>query len=289
MADQGRRMVLLGPAAFACLGAGASPTGFASSLHNLEQRIGGRIGVAALNTATGRYLAWRAHERFAMASTFKWLLAACILDLAQRRQLNVDDSIAYGAAALLPHSPVTAAHIRQGRLSIATLAKAAVEQSDNCAANLLLERCGGPAGVTRFLRKVGDVTTRLDRWELALNSNLPGDERDTTTPSAMIATMQTILVSETLGNDQRRLLISWMIRCKTGQSRLRAGLPGRWLAGDKTGTGENGAVNDVAITWPEAARPPILIASYMSGSTAPLDVVEASHARLGELVAAASV
>jgi len=62
---------------------------------------------------------------------------------------------------------------------------AAIEHSDNTAANLLLRTVGGPAAVTAYLRALGDPVTRLDRNEPALNEAKPGDVRDTTTPSAL--------------------------------------------------------------------------------------------------------
>jgi beta-lactamase class A len=120
--------------------------------------------------------------------------------------------------------------------------------------------------------------------ELSLNSNIPGDPRDTTTPNAMIATMQSLLVGNALSAASRGLLLTWMRECETGLHRLRAGLPPTWTAGDKTGTGANAAVNDNAIVWPPG-RAPILIAAYLSGSHASADELDAAHARIGALVA----
>jgi beta-lactamase class A len=161
-----------------------------------------------------------------------------------------------------------------------------VEVSDNTAANALLKLVGGPAGLTNYLRGLGDPTTRLDRIELALNSNLPGDPRDTTTPNAMAATMGKILVGDALSPAARARLTGWMKNCRTGLSRLRAGLPPDWVVGDKTGTGENGAVVDDAVASPPK-RAPILIASYLSGSQGSIEALEAAHAMIGGIVAAA--
>jgi beta-lactamase class A len=144
---------------------------------------------------------------------------------------------------------------------------------------------GGPPGFTEFLRQCGDTVTRLDRKEPELNTNLPGDERDTTTPRAMAHTMQTILLGDdVLSAASRERLIGWMKQATTGLARLRAGLPEDWIAGDKTGTGANGAANDVAIAWPPG-RKPILIASYLSASGASSDALNAAHARIGAAIA----
>ncbi len=227
-----------------------------------------------------------------MASSFKWILAACILSAIDAGRIRATQPIRYAAADLLPLSPVTRAHLGAGSpgagsLSVAQLAQAVVEVSDNAAANLLLGLCGGPAGLTRFLRASGDPVTRLDRTEPALNSNLPGDPRDTTTPRAMLATMRRILLGDVLEAGSRDMLRGWLRDCATGKDRLRSGLPQDWSVGDKTGTGQNGAIVDLAWAWPPAPRAPILIACCMSGSDAPLERLEAAQADIAGLAAAA--
>jgi beta-lactamase class A len=180
---------------------------------------------------------------------------------------------------------VTQSHVGEGSLPLADLCSAAIEVSDNTAANLLLRLVGGPTGLTRFLRRQGDRITRLDRTEPSLNTNLPGDVRDTTTPNAMVRTMAHLLVEDGLPPQGRQRLVGWMRDCQTGRQRLRAGVPADWQAGDKTGTGSHGAVNDCAIFWPPG-RPPFVVAAYLSGSVAEPAMLDAAHARLGHLVAA---
>ena len=160
---------------------------------------------------------------------------------------------------------------------------AIVEVGDNTAANLLLALMGGPAGATNYLRALGDLVTRLDRNEPGLNTNLPDDPRDTTTPDAMIGTMTKILLGDALSAKARERLIGWMKNSNTGLDRLRAGLPRDWIVGDKTGTGANGAANDNAIVWPPD-RAPILIAAYLSGSRGTLEALNAAHAEIGRVI-----
>jgi beta-lactamase class A len=253
---------------------------------SLEQRTGGRLGVAALYTGSGVRLAHRAGERFAMCSTFKLMLSAAVLTRVERGTLRLEQPVSYSRTQLLPNSPVTAAHVAEGTLPLERLAQAALEESDNTAANLLLALIGGPPGYTAYLRGLGDSTTRLDRNELALNSNLPGDPRDTTTPAAMLADMQRTLLGEALAEASRSRLLDWMRNCRTGGERLRAGLPPGWSAGDKTGTGDHGAVNDLAIFWPPGRRPPVLVVCYMSQSERSTDILNAAQARIGAIVAA---
>jgi beta-lactamase class A len=259
-------------------------SGTIDELHAMEAELGGRIGLAALDTGNGARVTHRGAERFAMCSTFKWMLAAAVLARHDAGAAVLAQRLSFGPGDLLPHSPVTSEHVAEGSLKIVELCEAAVETSDNTAANTLLDFIGGPSALTHYLRTIGDRTTRLDRVELELNTNLPGDPRDTSTPTAMLATMRTLLVEPAaLSASSRQVLLGWLKNCQTGGRRLRAGLPPSWVVGDKTGTGGNGAVNDSAIAWPPG-RPPILIAAYLSGSHAPSEALDAAHARLGRLV-----
>jgi beta-lactamase class A len=169
-------------------------------------------------------------------------------------------------------------------MTVRELCAAVVEVSDNPAANLLLKMIDGPAGLTRFLRSLGDRETRLDRYELELNSNLPGDPRDTTTPRAMVHSMEQVLTKQVLSSASRELLLGWMINASTGLKMFRQGLPPEWKVGDKTGKGANGAVNDLVIAWPPA-RKPVLIALYLSDSSQTVADLSAAHAEIGGIVA----
>jgi beta-lactamase class A len=249
----------------------------------IETRLGGRVGLSVLDTANGKTLSWRGGERFAMCSSFKWVLAAAVLSRADKGELHLDDLISYGPKQILPHAPITGAHVKEGHMRIEDLCAAAVEESDNTAANLLLARIGGPAKVTAYARSVGDRVTRLDRNEPTLNENRPGDPRDTTTPDAMVQTMKTVWTGDALKPASRAKLLDWLRKCDTGTHRLRAGIPASWSEGDKTGTGERGAAVDDAIFWPPN-RAPVLAAAYTSDSTKPTEQLEAALADLGKLI-----
>ncbi len=255
-------------------------------LRALEARLGGRAGLMALDIGSGKQVAWRADERFAMCSSFKWLLATAVLFQVEQGRLSLRQVISYSQADLsgLGVAPTTKAHVKEGGLPVETLCAAAVEESDNGAANLLLKQVGGPQGLTRALRGIGDDTTRLDRNEPALNENRPGDPRDTTTPAAMVKTMRRVLLGDALKPQSRDLLLGWLRKSKTGTKRLRAGLPTDWQEGDKTGTGSRGATVDNAIIWPPK-RAPILAAAYLSDSTKTVEEREAAMAEMGRMIA----
>ncbi len=277
-----RRLFLAGVAAGGLAGTAvfaAEPNPFTA----LETRIGGMLGVGAVDTATGRFVGHWPNMRFAMCSTFKWLLAAQCLALSDRSELKLGESLKFTEADLLEYAPAVKSNLAKGSMTIAELCKAMVEVSDNTAANLVLARVGGPPTFTAFCRSIGDQTTRLDRIEPSLNTNFAGDQRDTTTPRAMAQTLQTLLTGDVLSRAAKDTLIGWMVNSKTGLERLRAGLPKDWKAGDKTGTGARAAINDVAIAWPPG-RKPIVIAAYLTGSRADAATLDAAHAEIAQLV-----
>jgi beta-lactamase class A len=238
-------------------------------LVDLERRHGGRLGVAILDEGNGHRIVHRADERFALCSTFKFLAAAHVLARVDRKEERLDRRVVFGSNDLVTYSPVTKDRVGGSGMTMAEICAAAITLSDNTAGNLLLESFGGPAGLTAYLRILGDQTTRLDRIETALNEATPGDPRDTTTPGAMLETTRRLVLGEALSPASRDQLAAWLIANKTGDKRLRAGLPKGWRVGDKTGTGENGAVNDVAVAWPPTRAPIVLSVYYAESTIAP--------------------
>ena len=242
--------------------------------------------MAVLDTASGHRGGHRGDERFPLTSTFKFLAAALVLARVDRGQDRLDRRIVFSADDLVTYSPATKDHVGPAGMSVAEICEAAVTLSDNTAGNLMLASFGGPAALTAYARSLGDGLTRLDRIETALNEAAPGDPRDTTTPSAMLGNMQRLLVGDALSAELRQHLTQWLLDSKTGAKRLRAGLPSDWRVGDKTGGGDNGTANDIAIAWPPG-RAPILVAVYFTGSTIPDEARSAVIAEAGRMAASA--
>lgn len=257
---------------------------FGQVIADFEQKNGGRLGVSAFNIANGERLGYRANERFAMASTFKLLLVAAVLRQVDLGTEALDRSVKFSAADIQSYAPITSKHLKDGQMSVSELCAATLQYSDNTAANLLLKRVGGPAGLTRYIRTLGDKTTRLDRNEPSLNTNITGDLRDTTTPIAMLNSMQTLLVGNALSINSKKQLTKWLIGNTTGDAKLRAGFNPAWKVGDKTGSGANGASNDVAIVWPDKNLP-FLITVYYTDSTISPEQQSKVIADVGRVVA----
>ncbi len=267
-----RRSFALGIAA--CLAglprAFAATDRLADAFAMLEGRVGARMGVAIHDTQTGRRWTYRADERFPMCSTFKVLAAAALLAKVDAGRDRLDRRVVLAAADLVSYSPFTKTRVGGDGVSLAELCAAAITQSDNTAGNAILAAIGGPEGLTAFARTLGDRVTRLDRWETELNQAAPGDPRDTTSPTAMAADLEALVLGNRLSPAARDQLVAWMVANTTGDAKLRAGLPRDWRIGDKTGGGGNGAMADVAAIWP-AGRKPVFAAVYLADTAASFD------------------
>jgi beta-lactamase class A len=262
-----------------------TPAAITRRLAAIERSSGGRLGVCILDTGSGAKYSYRAGERFPMCSTFKLPAAALVLHRVDTGQEHLERSVPIAAGDILPHSPTTQLHIGPQGLPMAALCEASIIVSDNAAANLMLASFGGPAGLTAYLRSLGDTMTRLDRTEPELNESLPGDPRDTTTPNAMLETMHKITLGSALSDASRKLIVQWLQANTTGDRRLRALLPPGWRVGDKTGSGANGSTNDVGLIWPPSGRAPLLVTAYLTGTKQPETQRDAALAQVGQLAA----
>ena len=257
-----------------------------AAISDYEMSSGGHVGLYAENIATGAKLSWRADERFVMCSTFKAPLAACVLSRVDRGEDSLRQPIAYGAADIQDwYAPVAKENLAKGALTVGEMCKAAVEQSDNTCANLLLARIGGPPALTAFWRSIGDKVTRLDDPEPFLNRTPPGDARDTTTPASMANNLRRLVLGPVLAAPSRTTFTQWLVGCQTGANRLRAGLPRDWVIGDKTGNNGKDAAGDIAVAWPAPDRP-IVICVYTRGGSPTSGQLDSAFAGLGRYVGA---
>ncbi|MFJ6665039.1 class A beta-lactamase [Streptomyces sp. NPDC091383] len=245
-----------GRAAAAPAGPAAPAAPRSGELADLERRYGARLGVYARNTRTGRVLAHRAGERFAMCSVFKAFAAAAVLR-DEARCAPMDKVIHYPPHDLLPNSPRTQENQATG-MAMADVCAAAIQYSDNAAGNLLLRQLDGPAGLTRFFRSLGDDVSRLDRWEPELNTAIPGDPRDTTSPEALAASIERLALGRALAAADRERFVGWLKGNTTSGARFRAGLPEGWSIADKTGTGDYASANDMGVAWTTRRTPVVL-------------------------------
>lgn len=229
-------------------------------LADLEKLSGSRLSVFALDMKNSAQIRYRADERFPLLSTFKVMAIAAVLKRREREPNLLNQRICYNKSNLVTYSPITEKHLSNG-MTVAELCAAALQYSDNTAGNLLIRLIGGPAAVTKFARSTGNNMFRLDRWETALNTAIPHDPRDTATPESMARSLRAFTLGNALTPDSRAQLIKWLGGNTTGDKRIRAAVPASWPVGDKTGSGNYGTANDIAVIWPPN-RAPIVLAIY---------------------------
>jgi beta-lactamase class A len=253
-----------------------------AALARLEKTNGGRLGVAVIDNATGERSGYRAHERFPMCSTFKFLLVSAVLQRVDLNQETLNRGVAIPPRPLVFNSPLTEPHAGD-TMTVAALCHAVLNQSDNTAANALLKTIGGPAAITKFSRSIGDTVTRLDRMEVALNEARAGDPRDTTSPMAMAVDLKNVLLGGVLSPASRTQLREWMEANLTGLDRVRAKLPVGWRVADKGGSNGEHTSNDIAVIWP-AGRPAVIVSAYITQCIGPEGKRAAMLAEIGNLV-----
>lgn len=255
------------------------------ALAQAEAASGGRLGVALLDKNSGMTTGYRADERFPLCSTFKVLAAGAVLTRVDAGQTQLGTRVRFALSDVVANSPITKERAGAEGMTLAELCAAAIEYSDNTAGNMLLGQIGGPARLTQFARSLDDQVTRLDRTETDLNESLPGDLRDTTSPNAMLADLDSLVLGSALLNGSREQLTAWLRANTTGGTRLRAGLPAGWSVGDKTGAGERGSTNDIAVIWPPG-RKPALLTAYLTNTAAPVEQRNATLAAVARAAAA---
>lgn len=254
------------------------------TIKTVETKLGARVGVAILDIETNKRWQHRADERFPMNSTFKTLACGALLARVDVGTETLVRRVTFSDSDLVTYSPVSKNHTGDKGMSLGDACDATMVYSDNTAANLVVDALGGPTAVTDFLRTIGDETTRLDRWETELNSAVPGDPRDTSTPNAMLETYRKLVLGDVLTPAARQQLKHWLLNIKVSGPLIRAGLPDNWTVGDRTGAGGYGSRGNVAILWPPK-RQPILVAIYITETEAPMKARNAAIAEIGAALA----
>ncbi|MFC0702029.1 MULTISPECIES: class A beta-lactamase [Marinobacter] len=251
------------------------------TVERIADELGARVGFSAYDVESDQHWEYHADQRFAMSSTFKTLACAALLQRVDAGQENLDRKVSFSESDLVTYSPVTEKYAGGQALTLSDLCEAALTMSDNTAANLILRVLGGPAQVTSFARGLGDGVTRLDRWETELNEAAPSDQRDTTTPNAMVKNLQSLLLGDALSVKSRDQLRDWLERNQVADGLFRAVVPEGWIVADRTGAGGFGSRSITAIIWPPE-RQPIIVALYLTETEASFSKRNDAIAEIGK-------
>ncbi|MEJ8765734.1 class A beta-lactamase [Oceanobacillus sp. HCA-5259] len=230
----------------------------------LEKEFDAKLGVYAIDTGSGKIIDYQADERFAFTSTVKALAVGAVLQQNTMEELN--ETVTYTKDDLVTYSPITEKHVDSG-MTLLELSEAAIRYSDNTAGNLLFNELGGPDGLEKAMRDIGDTVLHSNRTEPNLNEAQPGDIRDTSTPKALATSLQAFALDDhLLYKPKQDMLLEWLQTNTTGDTLIRAGVPEEWTVGDKSGAGGYGTRNDIGIVWPPDQEP-IVIAILSSRDT----------------------
>lgn len=227
-----------------------------TEVDRIERQLDARVGFAAYDLETEQRWEYNADQLFAMSSTFKTLACAVLLQRVDEGSEQLERRVEVSASDIVTYSPVTEAYADNQEISLFELCEATMTTSDNTAANLILQAIGGPQAVTAFVRELGDSVTRLDRWETELNEAAPHDERDTSTPNAMVSNLEKLVVGNALSPQSKNQLREWLVNNEVADGLFRSQMPDEWVIGDRTGAGGFGSRSITAVIWPPGASLP---------------------------------
>ena len=248
-----------------------------------EKTLTAHIGVTVLLSDHNHVLwQYKSKERVPLNSTFKTIACAKLLNDADNDLLALDDKVRITQSMLVTYSPVMEQQVGK-RVTLQQACEATMLTSDNTAANIVVKAVGGPSAITAFLRDLGDTTTRLDRLEPALNSAIPGDLKDTTTPMAMAHTLSQLLFGVTLSTRRQTQLLTWMIQNQVTGNLLRSVQPAHWTLADRSGAGGFGSRSITAAAWSDA-QAPILISIYVTQSQGTFEQRNEAIAKIGQAI-----
>jgi beta-lactamase class A len=268
----------------------------------------GVLGFGLMNLESGEFWVRLGERPFPMQSVFKLPLGAAVLSEVDAGRLKLDETLQIEAEDLSPPwSPIADEWPGRRAYTVQELLAAAVSNSDNTAADLLMKRIGGPGAVSAWLqgKNVGGV--RVDRYEREIQPDVYGmasfrpawkgdaafnaakdtvppprrraamlaymaDPRDSATPGGMLGFLRRLDEGELVSPASTARLLTVMLGAPRGADRLKAGLPKDARFAHKTGSsgtdqGLNAAFNDVGI-FTLADRRSYAIAAFLTGSTA---------------------
>lgn len=254
-----------------------------TEVDRIERQLDARVGFAAYDLETEQRWEYNADQLFAMSSTFKTLACAVLLQRVDEGSEQLERRVEVSASDIVTYSPVTEAYADNQEISLFELCEATMTTSDNTAANLILQAIGGPQAVTAFVRELGDSVTRLDRWETELNEAAPHDERDTSTPNAMVSNLEKLVVGNALSPQSKNQLREWLVNNEVADGLFRSQMPDEWVIGDRTGAGGFGSRSITAVIWPPG-REPTIVAFYITETDASFEERNSAIAELGSVI-----
>ena len=243
----------------------------ARQIAQLADGSAGRIGVAAVDLATGREISILGDQRFPMASTSKIAIAATFLEGVEQGKWSLTSEFPLLWSVRSTPFSTAAAPVRQGEyMSALDLIDLMITRSSNPATDALLAVVGGPAAVNDWAHRAGlndfeltrDIATLVrDDGEFDPAQHI--DMRDSATPQTMVSLLTGLYQGKWLSPQSRTVILDAMARCRTGARRIRGQLPENVSVAHKTGSLNNTSSDIGIITAPDGRS--IAVAIYVTG------------------------
>ncbi len=300
---------------------GKSDTSLRAAFRKLEARIGGKLGIAAINLESGWRTSYRGDETFPLASVGKLPMAIVLLRKVDSGACRLDSQVTLTAADHAPgHSLLFRAAMQSGgRTTVHALLEAMLIYSDNTACDYILKLIGGPKVVRAFMKKIGlphinvahserdlillwagvDPASSNAAWTRAkvyacvnaagdsgckrAERALVNDPADAAPPKEMALLLQLVHSGELLSERSNDTLLAMMARAMTGRARIPALLPEGTPVAHKTGT-IGSTTNDVGLVHLPAGGRPLAIAVFVKAARGRLKDREQIVAEATQLV-----
>ena len=246
-------------------------TPFEQQIAMLADGSAGRIGVAALDLATGQEIAILGDQRFPMASTSKIAIAATFMEGVEQGRWSLSSEFPLLLPVRSARFSTSVAPVRKGQyMSARQLIELMITRSSNPATDALLAAVGGPPAVNDWAMRAGieefhlarDIAT-LVRDDGEIDPAVAVDIRDSATPRAMVQLLSGLYQGKWLTPASRKVIIGAMERCRTGTRRIPALMPGEVKVAHKTGSLNNTSSDIGIITAPDGRS--IAVAIYVTG------------------------
>ncbi len=249
-------------------------TSFERRIAQLADGSKGRIGVAAIDLATGKEIMVLGDQHFPMASTSKIAVAAAYLEMVEQNRYSLTSEFPLLIPVRSAKYSSAAAPVRKGNyMQAVDLIEIMITRSSNPATDALLKAVGGPAKVNDWMRRQGitefsinrDIATLVrDDGEFDPASHI--DKRDAATPRAMVQLLQGLYQGKFLSAESRNVILGAMSRTRTGTRRIPALMPEDAAVSHKTGS-LNNTSSDIGIIEAPDGRA-IAVAIYVTGQGA---------------------
>jgi beta-lactamase class A len=228
------------------------------------------VGVSIVHLESGARAGVGGSERFQMASVFKIPVAVAVLRAVDAGGLNLDSVVEIRAEDRRKFGPLDETWKPGMTVRVARMVDVMLVDSDNTATDKLIAMLGGPQAVQRTLDALGAARISVSVDEKGMGAAIRKDTAafekgawNGATPDAMAALLSRLFRGELLSAAGTARLLDGMRRCRTGEKRLRAGVPAGTEVFDKTGTVRS-CTNDVGIvTLPDASH--LVVSVFLRG------------------------